>query len=129
MRATRTIVLAGLLALVAGCADKGDTLYDVSGTATYDGKPIPAGIIYFDPDGSTGGTQGFANIRDGKFTTAVDGRGVKGGTYLVRVSGYDGKPGNEAPLGKPLWVPEYEFKKDLPKEKSELTIEVPKKKN
>ena len=127
MRATRTAALACALALVAGCGGE-DRLYDVSGTANYDGQPIPAGIIYFDPDDAAGGTQGFANIKDGKFTTAVDGKGVRGGKYTVRVSGYDGKPANEAPLGQPLWTPEYEFKKELPKQNSELTIEVPKKK-
>lgn len=130
MTTSRGQVFAAALAavLVGGCGDGRDKLYDVSGTVTYDGKAIPAGIIYFDPDAKTGGTQGFAGVKDGKFNTAVEGKGVRGGGgYTVRVSGYDGKPGNEAPLGKPLWVPEYEFKKDLPKEKTELTIAVPKK--
>lgn len=130
MRATRWAVLALGLALAAGCGG-GEKLYDVSGTVTYDGgKPVPAGMVYFDPDPTRGGsgTQGFANVKDGRYDTAVDGKGVRGGGgYVIRVFGYDGKSANEAPLGQPLF-PEYEFRKELPKEKTDLPIEVPRKK-
>ena len=127
-RASRPGALALFLALAAGCG-QGEKLYDVSGTATYDGKPIPAGIIYFDPDPMKGGTgtQGFASIIDGKYTTAVNGRGIRGGPYAVRITGYDGKAANEAPLGRPLFD-EYELKKDLPAADSELNLDIPKKK-
>jgi hypothetical protein len=126
-RASRPGALALLLALAAGCGP-GEKLYDVSGTATYDGKPIPAGIIYFDPDPMKGGTgtQGFATVNDGKYTTAVNGRGVRGGSYVIRITGYDGKTANEAPLGRPLFD-EYEMKKDLPAADSELNLDIPKK--
>ena len=117
-----------LLALAAGCGS-GQRLYDVSGMATYDGKPIPAGIIFFDPDPTKGraGAQGFANINDGKYTTAVNGGGIEGGPYIIRITGYDGKTANEAPLGRPLFD-EYAVKKDLPAANSELSFEIPKKK-
>jgi hypothetical protein len=117
-----------LLALVAGCGS-GQRLYDVSGIATFDGKPIPAGIIYFDPDPTKGGAgaQGFANINDGKYTTAVNGGGIGGGPYIIRITGYDGKTANEAPLGRPLFD-EYVVKKDLPAATSELSFDIPKKK-
>jgi len=117
-----------VVALAAGCTS-GEKLYDVSGTATYAGKAIPAGIIYFDPDPMKGGTgtQGFANIHNGKYTTAVNGRGVRGGPYVIRVTGYDGKTANEAPLGQPVFD-EYEVKKDLPAANSELNFDIPKKK-
>jgi hypothetical protein len=117
-----------LVALAAGCGS-GQRLYDVSGMATYDGKPIPAGIIYFDPDPTKGGAgaQGFANINDGKYTTAVNGGGIGGGPYIIRITGYDGKTANEAPLGRPLFD-EYVVKKDLPAANSELSFEIPKKK-
>ena len=124
----RPAALALGLALLAGCAAE-EKLYDVSGTVTYDGKPIPAGMVYLDPDPSKGtsGMQGFAPIKDGRFDTAVEGRGIRGGAYVIRVAGHDGVVGNENPWGRPLFN-EYEFKKDLPKEKSELPIVVPKKK-
>lgn len=115
----------GLL-IVTGC-EKKDVLYDVSGTVTYDGKDVPMGMVYFDPDPTQGGkgTQGFATVKDGKFDTTVGGRGVMGGPYVIRVAVHDGKAGNENPWGKPL-RDEYTFKKELPKANSELPIEVPK---
>jgi hypothetical protein len=129
MRSLRLgIVFCGpaVLALV-GCRAE-DKRYDVSGTVTYAGKPIPKGLIFFDPDASKGmaGTQGFANIRDGKFDTAKHGKGIRGGPYVVRVSGFDGKEASEAPFGQPLF-PEYQEKRDLPAANSTLDIDVPRK--
>jgi hypothetical protein len=129
MHATRWVALAfGFgLALVLGCGDK-EKLYDVSGTVKYDGKDVPAGMVYFDPDASAGGSgmQGFAPVKDGKFDTAAGGQGVKGGAYVIRVAVHDGKVSNENPWGQPLRN-EYEFKKVLPKENTALPIDVPKK--
>ena len=121
-------VAAVLLAVAAGCGE-GERLYDVSGRVTSNGRPVPAGIIYFDPDPMKGGSgpQGFASIKDGKYTTAVEGRGVRGGSYIIRVTGYDGKTANEAPLGKPLFD-EHEVRKDLPAANSELDFAIPSKK-
>ena len=113
--------------LVAGCGPGEEPLFDVAGTVTFDGKPVPIGTIYFEPDGSLGndGPQGTAHIQDGKFDTAAGGTGVRGGAYIIRVQGYDGKPRPELPYGKDLF-PEYEEKKDFPKEKSTLRIEITK---
>jgi hypothetical protein len=112
---------------VIGCSSE-EKLYDVSGTVTFEGKPIPKGLIFFDPDSTKGetGPQGFANIVDGKFSTTPEGKGVRGGSYVVRVNGYDGKEAAEAPFGQYLF-PEHEEKRDLPKANSELTIDVKKK--
>ena len=123
------VCVSGLLLVLAASCGSGEKLYDVSGTATFNGQPVPAGIIYFDPDPMKGGTgtQGFASIIDGKYTTAVNGRGIRGGPYAVRITGYDGKAANEAPLGRPLFD-EYELKKDLPAADSELNLDIPKKK-
>jgi hypothetical protein len=129
MQATsRGSALAGLalgLIFMAGCGEKGEKLYQVSGTVTYDGKPIPKGLIFFDPDPSkgTGGMQGFANIQDGKYTTAVEGQGVRGGAYEVRVNGFDGKEANDAPFGQALF-PEYRSTAELPKADSTYDLDV-----
>ena len=64
------------LAFFTGCSQQ-EKLYRVSGVVTYAGKPIPKGLIFFDP--KTDGPQGFANIVEGKFDTAQQGRGVRGG--------------------------------------------------
>jgi hypothetical protein len=125
---TRLFSLSGMLvglALLTGCGEAEEQLYDVSGTVTHQGKPIPKGLIFFDPDGSkgTGGGQGFANILDGKYNTAEDGHGVRGGAYEVRVNGFDGKEANEAPFGQPLF-PEYRTTKELPKENSTYDLDI-----
>lgn len=124
MRGFRAGLLAAALAvLLAGCG--GERLYDMSGTVTWKGKPIPKGLVFFDPDatqGTTGG-QGFANIEDGKFTTAVDGRGVRGGAHFIRILGYDGKPSDELPFGRPLFD-EHQEKRDLPKANAELAFDL-----
>jgi len=117
--------LVFLLALCAAGCDRGPALYHVSGSVTYDDKPLPAGQIFFDPDVSKGndGPQGFAHIKAGEFDTAEGGRGVRGGPYVIRIQGFDGKPGNELPLGKPLFT-NFRESRDLPKEKSEQNFDV-----
>jgi hypothetical protein len=122
----RSAIAVLLLVTLAGCGEPEEKLYQVSGTVTYDGKPIPKGLIFFDPDASkgTGGMQGFANILDGKYDTA-EGQGVRGGAYEVRVNGFDGKESNDAPFGQALF-PEYRGHKDLPQADSTFDLDVPK---
>ena len=120
---------AALVAAVAlaGCGDA-EKLYDVSGTITFEGKPIPKGLIFFDPEKGTPGTQGFANIEQGKYDTSNPGagKGIRGGKYSVRVSGFDGVQAPEAPFGKFLF-PEHEFKKEFASEKQTFDYDVKKK--
>jgi len=120
LRASQVFFLG--LAAMSGCS-KEEKLHRVSGTVTHNGKPIPKGLIFFDP--KTNGPQGFANIVDGKYDTVQQGKGVRGGSYDVRVNGFDGKVANEAPFGQALF-PEYTGTKDLPQEDSTYDLEVPK---
>lgn len=117
-----------LIGLTAGCSTQ-ERLYNLSGKATFKGQPIPAGIMYFDPDPTKGGsgTQGMASIKDGKYTTTENGRGIRGGAYVIRITGFDGKSGNDAPLGKTLFN-EIELRKELPAADSELDFDLPEKK-
>jgi hypothetical protein len=110
-----------------GCGPTEPPLFDVSGTVSYLGKPVPKGMVYFDPDAAKGtqGQMGFAEVIDGQFDTKKEGKGVRGGPYNIRVSGFDGKPAYEMPYGKPLFN-EYRTTKDFPKEPSTFTVEVPK---
>lgn len=122
----RLLFFAAALLCLAGCAD--DRLQEVSGTITHDGAPLPAGVIWFDPDPNHPAKppQGFAYIKDGKFDTLNKGRGVRPGAYLVRVEGFDGKPGNELPLGKPLFT-DFQEKRDFAAGGTiELEIAIPK---
>ena len=120
------MLFAGIV-LVAGCGPD-EKLYDVSGTITFDGQPIPKGLIFFDPAPGTPGTQGFANIENGKFDTSVPdkGRGIRGGTYLIRISGFDGKEAAEAPFGTALF-PEHELTRDLPAQNQTFDYDVKRK--
>jgi hypothetical protein len=112
--------LCGLVAW-AGCSPQ-EKLYRVSGVVTYQGKPIAKGLIFFDPQAD--GPQGFANIVNGKYDTAEQGKGVRGGAYAVRVNGFDGKEANEAPFGQALF-PEYTGSTELPQADSTFDLEVP----
>jgi len=113
------------LVIFAACSQE-EKLYRVSGSVTFNGKPIPKGLIFFDPQAE--GPQGFANIEDGKYDTSLPGkgRGVRGGAYNIRVSGFTGIENNEAPFGDALF-PEYSDTKDLPKADSMFDLDVPKK--
>ena len=118
-----------LLALVGlafgGCG--GPTVYHVSGSVTHAGQPLPAGVIYFDPDYTNGndGPQGYAHIKDGRYSTsAIGGAGVLGGPYLARIEGFDGKPGAELPLGRPLFT-DFSQPVELPQSDTSLNFDVP----
>lgn len=125
----RKLVPAAVLLAAVGVADCSpeEKLYDVSGTVTHQGKPVPKGLIYFDPD--DGGPQGFANIEDGKYDTAAPGKGkgIRGGKYTVRINGFDGKVGPEAPFGAAIFL-EQTFTKELPAQNQTFDYDVPGKK-
>lgn len=128
MRIMATL-LATACVLVSGCA-RGPTRYDVSGAVMHRGQPLPAGVIYFNPDVTRGndGPQGYAIIKEGRYDTAGEGgKGVLGGPYTVRIEGFDGKPGNELPLGKPLFT-DYQQSLEFPRSETTQDFDVPAKK-
>ena len=116
-------VLLLIVAGVFGCGPGGEKLYRVSGTVTHGGQPVPKGLISFDPQGE--GTAGFANILDGKYDTGEEGKGVRGGKYDVRVNGFDGKPGPDAPFGQAIF-PEFRGQTELPSQDTTYDLEIPK---
>jgi hypothetical protein len=91
--------LAGLsiLLMIAalGCGSAEDELLNVSGSATFQGKPIESGRIDFRPDRARGhqGPAGYAVIAKGRFDTKQNGRGVLPGPHLALIQGLDGPPG------------------------------------
>lgn len=129
MEAMRYVLTAVLLTLVwgAGC-NRGDapTLYHVSGSVSFNGRPVPAGQITFEPAAGASGPAGVAVIKEGKYDTKVEGQGTVGGPHTAIIQGFDGQadPANELPLGKPLFV---DYRAPLELEKSEGTqnLEVP----
>ena len=125
LSAFATTLFASTALLLYGCS-RGPSFNDVSGTVTFDGKPVPAGRIYFNPDFSKGndGPQGFADIKDGKYDTRNKGQGHAGGPMVISVEGFDGKSENPDSVGKPIFVA-YEIKRELPKGPSVQALEVP----
>jgi hypothetical protein len=108
-------------AVVAGCADNGPKRFRLSGEVKYDGKPIPYGEVLFTPDGAkkNSGPQGIAQIRDGKYDTALEGgKGVGAGPMVVRVTGFDRQGGK--------LLCEVELPADLPAADAKHDIDVPK---
>ena len=104
--------------------------YEVSGTVTFDGKPLPKGFITFLPDTSKGnkGPGGGAPIVDGQYRTPA-GKGVAGGPYIVKIVGYSGIAttafGEELVDGPHLFAP-FQTAVDLPKEDTNKDFTVPK---
>lgn len=70
--------IAALLMVVAalsGCGPRGLQRFQLEGKVTFDGKPVPSGTIRFEPDSTKGnrGPVGYAEIIDGRYTTATEG--------------------------------------------------------
>lgn len=127
----RIVCLAIGFPLLAGCG--GSDTQRVQGTVTFKGQPLPAGKIYFYPDGSQGntGTAGFAEIVNGKFDTAADGgNGTVSGAARVTIEGYDPTPPTPRkgeriePGTMTILFPRWETTITIG-EKPEITIDVP----
>ena len=119
-------VAAALLAVVLfGCGNDGREGFDISGKITFNGAPVPAGVVFFDPDVAAGndGLQGFAEINDGRYDTQTSHRGISGGKYRVRILGFERatKP-DSAP--KPLFA-EFSVVVDLAAASTTQDFDVP----
>lgn len=125
------LLVAGALlcCILSGCGQGANRVY---GTVEFKGKPVPAGKIYFQPDGSKGnsGPTGYAEIRGGQYdTSAAGGRGVVSGPVIVRLTGIDPsarpeKEESEDAKGKVLF-PSYEFAFEVPAGGTSKDIKVP----
>jgi hypothetical protein len=122
--------LVGIVVLApTGCgSSSGPQRYDLSGNVTWNGQPVAAGAITFEPlDMPDRLGDGFAHIRNGQFDTSVDGRGHFGGPHKVIITGSSGTlidPRNPDSGTRPLFTP-YETTVDLPKKRStqDFTVE------
>lgn len=123
---------AVILLCLGGCfGEKPVNSYTVTGKISYDGKPIPKGVITFAPDDKKGneGLGTTAEIKDGTYQTQPD-KGISGGPYILNVQGYDGVPiasgeGGMNHQGKPLFAPK-DIEVNFPKENTTKDIEIPK---
>jgi hypothetical protein len=108
--------VAAILA-AAGCGGSdGPPRYDLQGAVQFDGKPVPAGEVFLQPDASQGnvGPGSLALIKDGRYRTDP-GKGVVGGPYVVRILGFDGIAAGDSTAGSSLF-PQYETVVDFPKQ-------------
>lgn len=117
--------VALVVSLQAGCGNSGVQRYRLSGMVTYDGKPVPAGQLRFEPNVSKGGKGpiGFAQIRDGAFDTDDQGKGPVVGPMRVLVRGYV-----SAKDFAPELFPQHTMELDISSSDRDMTIEVPVKK-
>lgn len=119
LRAVTVIAMPIGLISLSGCGggtDDGPQRFKVSGTVLFDGKPVPAGTIYFQPAAGKSGPQGFAAIRNGAFDTSK-GKGTVGGTHTARIEGVD-------ETGRPIFVPWF-VDVDLPEDSATQSFDVP----
>lgn len=112
--------------LLAGCGPSGPPRYQVSGSINYNGRPVPAGHVIFEPDAAQGnaGPAAYAKIQNGRYKTAAD-SGVVGGPMVVRINGRSGTGSPESPQGPLLFPREYRAKIELPKEDTTHDFEIP----
>lgn len=111
--------MAALVLATTGCGGpSGPPRYDVRGSVTFSGKPVPAGSIVFEPDPEQGNTGPacYASITAGHYATP-HGEGTVGGPHIVRITGTDGIAQGEFPEGRTLFT-EYRTAVDLPKDSS-----------
>ncbi|WP_207395613.1 hypothetical protein [Bremerella alba] len=111
-----------------GCSQQDDVeKFHIEGVVTYQGQSVPVGSIVFQPDPSQGnsGPYGVAQIKDGKFSTKLQGQASVGGPHLVIIEAFDGKEVNPdyAPYGASIGLT-YQERFDLPKQDSTLDIEL-----
>ena len=125
------------LVVLAGCGGQdGPLRFDLSGTVTYNGKPVPFGYIEFAPDTIQGnrGPGTSAAIRNGQYSTMA-GRGTIGGPHVATIYGFDNVASQKAKgpqgqqifnqMGKPLFAAA-DIKADLPKQTAVHDFLVPK---
>ena len=132
-------LLAAIMAFgLLGCGGSdAPTVFHVSGSVNFDGKPVPGGRIRFVPDGSkqNSGPPGYAQIIDGKYDTSAEGgKGHVGGPMVVYIEGNDSSQSeanvDETDPNAPepsvnILFPSYETSAELPKEDSTQDFEVP----
>jgi hypothetical protein len=84
---SRTLLILLAVIVLAGCGERGPERIVVSGTVTYNGKPLPNGMIRFLPTAQSAAPVAGANIVNGQYR--VDSRGgVPVGPATVQIEAY-----------------------------------------
>ncbi|MBN2296094.1 MAG: hypothetical protein JXM70_26930 [Pirellulales bacterium] len=78
-------LLGGITLLICGCGDA--EISHVMGKVTYNGQPVTAGLVSFEP--VEGGSLPYGiSIHDGRYTSSSGSR-IKPGKYIVRITAPD----------------------------------------
>jgi hypothetical protein len=112
-----------------GCGQRGPTRFHLEGKVTFDGQPVPSGLIRFEPDSTKGNTGpvGYAAIKHGRYTTATD--GSKGSLNGPIVAFLTGGPAPDPKVEFPkMWFVDYSTTLTLEPKSGATTfdIDVPK---
>lgn len=113
--AVRFMVCTVMMLCLFGCGPKAPPTYPVSGTVTFDGKPVDIGDIIFVPENRALGPDS-GKINGGKFTTRT-----KAGKCRVEISALNIGPDTKYASGSPIasnYIP------DCYNIESTLTVEV-----
>lgn len=123
--AARWPVAAMVLSVLIGCSRQPPGRFEISGTISFDGKPVPVGQISFEPDATQGnrGPQALARIENGRYRTQPM-KGAVAGPVHITVTGYDGLSKGETPFGAPLFKP-FTLRQVLPAKSNTLDLVVP----
>ena len=125
----RIAIVLALACASVGCGGPARLArYEISGTVTHDGKPVPSGSLRFTPDFDRGnrGPATTIMITDGTYRS-VDGFGVLGGPYTVEINGFEALTPEQAQamtMPKPLFKP-YTTAVDLDKKGGVKDFDVP----
>ncbi|HBO44562.1 MAG TPA: hypothetical protein DD670_11630 [Planctomycetaceae bacterium] len=124
--ATTLVILACGLLVGEGCGKSTVKRHNLSGQVTFQGKPIPVGLIVFEPDATKGnrGPQGFAQIFDGRYETDKFGKGAIVGALNVEITGFPPGDGSAGSPNVPLFPP-YKTSVQISEETTTLNFEVP----
>lgn len=86
-----TFGVAAWIVGMAGCGPTERQRFDIEGTVIFEGKPLAAGAIRFEPNAAKGnkGPVGIAAIVNGRYSTAEPGcRGAVSGPLIAVISGF-----------------------------------------
>jgi hypothetical protein len=113
-RCFRLGAVAAAILVVAGCGPTGPARYQLEGRVTFEGRPVPSGLIRFEPDATRGnaGPVGYAAIIDGRYTTATQGSkgALKGPLVAIMTGGPTKDPKVEFPK---MWFEDHRTTIDL----------------
>ena len=114
-----------LTVCLVGCDDApaGPATFKVSGKVTFDGEPVPAGMVIFVKE--KGNVRVACAIEDGYYETQ-DGKGHLGGKYSVQIDAKDGVKTDVSFNGTPMWSSGWATEVDLSEASEKKDFDIPK---